>query len=76
MTQSSSMLNNYIKVLEQKDIKNEIATLFRPVIDLILIEIYPYMYISLIFIIICFLLILGIFIILIRSNYTIKTAQL
>jgi hypothetical protein len=62
-----------MKILEQKNMKEEINILFRPVIDLILIEIYPYIYISFIFIIISFLLILGIFIILLRSNYSIKT---
>ncbi len=68
-----SILQNCVKILEQKNMKEEINTLFRPVIDLILVEIYPYVYISFIFIIISFLLILGIFIILIRSNYSIKT---
>lgn len=68
-----SILQNCVKILEQKNMKEEINILFRPVIDLILVEIYPYVYISFIFIIISFLLILGIFIILIRSNYSIKT---
>ena len=71
-----SLLENCVKVLEQNNIKEEINILFRPLINLILIEIYPYVYICMIFIIICFLLILGIFIILIRSNYTIKANQL
>lgn len=68
-----TLLSNCVKILEKKNMKEEINILFKPLIDLILIEIYPYVYICLIFIIICFLLILGIFIILIRSNYTIKT---
>lgn len=68
-----SILQNCVKILEQKNMKEEINILFRPVIELILVEIYPYVYISFIFIIISFLLILGIFIILIRSNYSIKT---
>jgi hypothetical protein len=76
MPTNSSTLHNYMKIFEKQEMKNEIATLFRPVIDLILIEIYPYVYISLIFIVVCFLLILGIFIILIRSNYTIKAHNL
>lgn len=67
-----TLLSNCVKILEKKSIKEDINILFKPLIDLILIEIYPYVYICLIFIIICFLLILGIFIILIRSNYTIK----
>lgn len=69
-------MNQCVKVIEDKNMNRELNKLFRPLIDLILIEIYPYVYISLTFIIICFLLILGIFIILIRSNYTIHTTQL
>ncbi len=69
----SSLLTSCVKVLHQENVKDEINTLFKPLIQLILIEIYPYVYICMIFIIICFLLILGIFIILIRSNYTLKT---
>lgn len=68
-----SLINKCVNILEEKNMKKEINRIFRPVIDLILVEIYPYIYISFIFIIISFLLILGIFIILIRSNYTIKT---
>jgi hypothetical protein len=72
----SKLISNCVKVLEKENMKEEINTLFKPLIDLILIEIYPYVYISLLFIVMCFLLILGIFIILMRSNYTIKANQL
>ncbi len=72
----STFVKNCIKVLERKEMKEEMNVLFRPFVDLILIEIYPYIYISFIFILISFLLILGIFIILIRSNYIVKTSQL
>lgn len=73
----NSIIDNYIKIVKNdKDTQNEINKIFKPLIDLILIEIYPYVYISMIFIIISFLLILGIFILLIRSNYTIKTNNL
>jgi hypothetical protein len=72
----SRIISNCVKVLEKDNMKEEINILFKPLTDLILIEIYPYVYICLIFIIICFLLILGIFIILIRSNYTINTNEL
>jgi hypothetical protein len=73
----NSIFDKYIKIVKNdKESQLEINKLFKPLIDLILIEIYPYVYISMIFIIICFLLILGIFILLIRSNYTIKTNNL
>jgi len=69
----STFVSNCMKALERKEMKEEMNSLFRPFIDLILIEIYPYVYISFIFIIISFLLILGIFIILIRNHYMLKT---
>jgi hypothetical protein len=73
----NSIFDKYIKIVKNdKESQIEINKLFKPLIDLILIEIYPYVYISMIFIIISFLLILGIFILLIRSNYTIKTNNL
>ena len=50
------------------DVKDEIKQLFVPIIDLLLKEIYPYIFLSMIFVVISFLLILGIFILLLRNN--------
>jgi hypothetical protein len=55
-------------VLGRDDVKQEIKNITQPLIDIILKEIYPYIYISIIFVFISFLLILGIFIILLRSK--------
>lgn len=57
-----------ISLLKDKKVKYEIKNLFKPLIELLLIEIYPYIYLSLLFVIISFLLILGIFIILIKNS--------
>ena len=57
-----------IMFLKDKNIQNEMKIFFKPLINLLLIEIYPYIYISMIFVIISFLLILGIFIILIKNS--------
>lgn len=54
--------------LDDDNVKTKIKSLLAPIIDLILIDIYPYIYISVAFIITCFLLLLGIFIILIHHN--------
>ena len=51
-----------------KDVKDEIKALFQPIIDMVLQEIYPYIFLSMIFVLISFLLILGIFILLLRNN--------
>lgn len=70
------MDNNFIKqcifILKDEDIKYNLKTalypIFEPLITLIFKEIYPYIYLSLIFIFISFLLHLGIFILLVRNK--------
>ena len=61
-----------LEILRRHDVKNELKNLMTPLIELILIEIYPYIYLSLIFVIISFLLHLGIFILLFRSKSTFR----
>lgn len=60
-----------VSILKREDVKNELKGLFSPLIDLILVDIYPYIYLSLIFVIISFLLHLGIFVLLIKNNKSI-----
>jgi hypothetical protein len=55
-------------MLKRDDIKDEIKAIFKPIIDMILKELYPYILLSVILVIISFMLILGIFIILLRNN--------
>ena len=55
-------------ILSRDDVKKELKELFKPLVSLIVQEIYPYIYLSLIFVIISFLLILGIFYLLLHSN--------
>lgn len=57
-----------LQFIKRDDVKDEIKNLFSPIIELILIQIYPYIYLSLIFVIISFLLHLGIFILLLRNK--------
>ena len=60
------IIEQCLKALKRKDIKEEIKNIIKPVLALVIQEIYPYIYISVIFIFISFLLILGIFILLLR----------
>ena len=69
MTLKDSVIKEILKIFHREDVKNEIKDVMRPVIDMLLKEIYPYIYLSLIFVIISFLLILGIFLILVRSKF-------
>jgi hypothetical protein len=63
------MKNNLIKqcldILKTDDIRNEIKVLFSPVTDLILYEIYPYIYIIIFLVFLIFILILAILIMLV-----------
>ena len=66
------LINECLNIFKRKDVKDEIKEIMKPVIDMFLKEIYPYIYLSLIFVIISFLLILGIFLILMRSKTLLK----
>jgi hypothetical protein len=63
-----SLINECKNILSRQDIKEEIKNLFKPIINLILHEIYPYILLSMIFVTISFMLILGIFVLLLRSD--------
>jgi hypothetical protein len=67
-----TLLQQCILLLRRDDIKSEIKEILRPIIDILLQEIYPYIYLSLIFVLINFLLTLGIFIILFRNKYIVS----
>ena len=67
-----TILEYCLNVLKREDIKTELKLLLKPMMDVILQEIYPYIFLSMIFVFISFLLILGIFILLLR--YKIDTS--
>jgi hypothetical protein len=67
-----TLIKQCINILHREDVKTELKNLIIPVVDLILVEIYPYIYLSLIFVTICFLLNIGIFILLMRYKPVIK----
>lgn len=68
MSFKDKFVQECILFMRREDIKTELKNFMRPIIGLILKDIYPYIYLSMLFVIISFLLILGIFIILIRNN--------
>ena len=63
-----TIIQQCLMILKREDVKTEFKNLLSPLIELILIEIYPYIYLSLIFVIISFLLHLGIFVLLLRNK--------
>ena len=63
-----ALIDQCLEILRRNDVKCELKNLMTPLIDMILIELYPYIYLSLIFVIVSFLLHLGIFILLLRNK--------
>lgn len=69
------MIKHCLAFMKREDVKEELKNLIRPMIDTILQEIYPYLCISLIFLLVNFILILGIFMLLLRYLYKIPSAS-
>ena len=68
-------INDCLLLLKRDDVKTNIkefiAPIIQPIVTILLTEINPYIYLSLAFVIISFLLHLGIFILLIRNKNSI-----
>jgi hypothetical protein len=60
-----SLVQQCLDILKREDIKNELRLLFKPVIDFILYEINPYIYITIALVFMIFIMILAILVILI-----------
>ena len=63
-----SVIEKCLAILKRDDVKDELKKVITPLTNIILVEIYPYIYLSLIFVLISFLLHLGIFILLLRNK--------
>jgi hypothetical protein len=60
-----SLIKQCLDILKTDDVRHEIKILFSPVTDLILYEIYPYIYVIIFLVCLIFILILAILILLI-----------
>jgi hypothetical protein len=60
-----SLIKQCLDILKTDDVRNEIKVIFSPVTDLILYEIYPYIYAIIFLVFLIFVLILAILILLI-----------
>ena len=63
-----SIYEQLLKYVKKDEMKVYLKTLFAPILETIFNEMYPYIFISLTFVIISFLLILGIFILLLQNR--------
>jgi hypothetical protein len=68
MNFKEKFINEIFLMIKQENTKKEFKELFRPLIEVILQELYPFIYISFSLIIIIFLLILAILILLLKNN--------
>ena len=75
MLTKDKIIDECIEVLNRKEVKHEFKKMMSPLIELILKDIYPYIYLSVIFVVLSFLLILGIFILLLRNKQFIKPTK-
>ena len=69
----NSLIQQCLDILKTEDVRNEIKILFSPVTDLILYEIYPYIYVIIFLVFLIFILILSILILLITLLRNHKT---
>lgn len=68
----NKLIDQCLDILKREDVKQELKAMMRPMIDMIVQELYPYIFLSIVFVFISFLLILGIFILLLRNKLLIK----
>lgn len=64
----NALIQECIGVLKREDVKTEFKAFISPIIDVILAQINPYLYLCMMFVIISFLLHLGIFVLLLRNK--------
>ena len=72
----NAVVQECLGILKRDDVKQEMKHLVRPMINMILKELYPYIFLSIIFVFISFLLILGIFILLLRNKRALPTPKI
>lgn len=65
---SESFLTQCLEMLKREEIKQEFKVLITPIIEVILQELYPYIYLSVLFVLFSFFITLGIFILLFRMK--------
>ena len=63
-----SFFQQCLDIIKRDEVKEEIKHFMKPVLDMLIQELYPYIYLSLLFVLVSFFLILAIFILLLRNK--------
>jgi len=70
---TSSFFDDFLEIFKKDEMKKEIRKFCVPLIEIVLQELYPYIYLSILFVMISFFLILGIFMLLLKSKINIQS---
>ena len=68
MNIKEQLIQECLNIIKRKDVKDELKQLVKPMIELLLNELYPYIYLLITFVILCFLLISANFFILFKQK--------
>ncbi len=66
----SNIIQSCKDLLKSKEVQHQILEFMKPFINCILNEIYPYLYLSILLVFICFFLLLAIFLLLLKRQKT------
>ena len=73
MNVKEQLIQECVNIIKRKDIKDEIKELVKPILEMLLNEVYPYLYLLIIFIILCFFINVINLILLYRIKFLQKT---
>jgi len=68
MKMAGGLLDHCVRMLRREDVRGEIKSALSPVVDVALKQLYPYLQVCVLLILVTFLLQAGIFVLLIRSR--------
>tara|TARA_B100000795_G_scaffold265457_1_gene247312 strand:+ start:2370 stop:2606 length:237 start_codon:yes stop_codon:yes gene_type:complete len=71
----TTIINECLNTLKREDVKDQLKNLMQPIVDMVISKLYPYIFLSIIFVSISFLLILGTFILLLRYKYLFQNSK-
>ena len=69
------LITHCVEIMKREDVKNELKNLVKPLVRVIVREIYPYIFFSIFLVIVCFILMLGIFIFIVSYKFPIIASR-
>ena len=69
------LISHCVEIMKRDDVKTELKNLVKPLVRVIVREIYPYIFFSIFLVIVCFILMLGVFIFIVSYKFPIITSR-